>query len=302
MKIFKALASGFCRTLKAWKGIILIWFGSLLMVSLVALPLKGLLKSGFGGSMITERLQDGLDIEVLGDLGSVFRGVLASLPAGLLLLLLIGIVLYAFLSGGIFDSLRSSASKFSGNQFFSACARNFWPFFVISLIISAIILMLFVIVLILPISIVTQSGSGSETAPVLIVKISAVIFLFLTIIFILVADYARAWQAANDRSEGFRAIGFGFTRTFGRLLSSFPMMLILVAVAILFTSLVIYLIGRWTPDSGGGVFLLFLVSQILFFIKSGLKVWRYGSVTELKEINDIKEQKTDTVVNPIIEV
>jgi len=302
MKIFKSLASGFCRTLKAWKGILLIWFGSLLMVSLVALPLKGFLKSGLDGSMINERLRDGLDIEVLGDLGSVFKGMMASLPAGLLLLLLFGILLYAFLSGGIFDSLKGSASKFSGNEFFSACARNFWPFLVISLIIGAIILVLFFLVLILPISIVTQSDSGSGTSVFLIVKISAAIFLFLAIIFILVADYARAWQAANDRSDCFRAIGFGFTRTFGKLLSSFPMMLILVAITMLFTSLVLSLIGRWTPDSGGGVFLLFIISQLLFFVKSGLKVWRYGSVTALKEINDVREQKLEIVVNPIIEV
>jgi len=300
MKIFKALASGFCRTLKAWKGILLIWFGSLLMVSLVALPFKGFLKSGFGGSMITERLQDGIDIEVLGDLGSVFKGMMASLPAGLLLLLLLGILLYAFLSGGIFDSLKGSASKLSGNQFFGACGRNFWPFLVITLIIGAIILILFFLILILPISIVTQSESG--TSPFLIVKISAAIFLFLAIIFILVADYARAWQAANDRSECFRAIGFGFTRTFGKILSSFPMMVILLAFAMLFTSLVFSLIGRWTPDSGGGVFLLFIISQILFFIKSGIKVWRYGSVTALKEINDVREQKLEIGVNPIIEV
>jgi hypothetical protein len=302
MKIFKSLASGFCRTLKAWKGILLIWFGSLLMVSLLALPLKGFLKSGFGDSMITERLHDGLDIEVLGDLGSVFKGLMASIPSGLFLLLLFGILLNAFLSGGIFNSLRGSASKFSGNEFFSAGARNFWPFLVISLIIGAIILVLLFLSFILPVTIVAQSDLGSETATFMTVIISATIFLFLAIIFILVADYARAWQAANETSECFRAIGFGFTRTFGKILSSFPMMVILVAFAILFTSLVFSLIGNWTPDSGGGVFLLFIISQILFFIKSGIKVWRYGSVTALKEINDIKEQKSEIFVNPVIEV
>lgn len=302
MKVFKALATGFCRTLKAWKGILLIWFGSLLMVSLVAVPLKGSLKSGFGGSMITERLQDGIDIEVLGDLGPVFKGMMASLPAGLLLLLLLGILLNAFLSGGIFNTQKGSAPKFSGNEFFSACARNFWPFLVISLILGTIIIILFFLAFIVPISIVTQSDPGSETATFLTVIISATIFLFLTIIFILVADYARVWQASNDRSECFRAIGFGFTRTFGKILSSFPMMLIISAITVLFNFLVISIIGNWTPDSGGGVFLLFIVSQVLFFIKSGIKVWRYGSVTALKEINDIMEQKSEPVVNPIIEV
>lgn len=250
--------------------------------------------------MITERLQDGLDIEVFGDLGPVLKSLMASLPAGLFLLILSGLLLYAFLSGGIFDSLKGSAAKFSGNQFFGACARNFWPFLVISFIIGTIIFMLFYLVLILPVSIVIQSGSG--TSPFMTVIISVTIFLFLTTILILVADYARAWQAANDKSECFRAIGFGFTRTFGKLLSSFPMMLILVVITMLFTWLVFSMISKWTPDSGGGVFLLFIVSQIWFFIKSGLKVWRYGSVTALKEINDVSKQKVESVVNPIIEV
>jgi len=300
MKIFKALASGFCRTLKAWKGILLIWLGSLFMVSFIALPLKGLLKSGFGGSMITERLQDGLDIEVFGDLGPVLKSLVASLPVGLFLLIIGGLLLYAFLSGGIFDSLKGSSSKFSGYQFFGACARNFWPFLLISFIIGTIIFILFYLVLILPVSIVIQAGSGAS--PFLIVIISVTIFLFLTTILILAADYARAWQAANEKSECFRAIGFGFTRTFGKLLSSFPMMLMLIIITILFTWLVFSLISKWTPDSGGGVFLLFIVSQILFIIKSGFKVWRYGSVTALKEINDVKEQKAESLVNPIIEV
>ncbi len=76
MKIFKALASGFCKTLKAWRGILVIWLGSLLTVSLVALPVKAFLKSALGGSMITERLKDGIDIEVLGDIGSGFRNLM----------------------------------------------------------------------------------------------------------------------------------------------------------------------------------------------------------------------------------
>jgi len=295
MKIFKALASGFCRTLKAWKGIVLIWFGSLLTVSLIVIPMKGFLKSGFGGSMITERLKDGIDIEVLGDLGAGFRNLMSSLPSGLLFLVLISIVLYAFLTGGIFDVQKGSSLKFSGSDFFRACAKNFWPFLVISIIVSTIIMVLFVLIFVLPVSFVAQSGSGSEKAPFMTAVISGTIFLALSLIFVLVADYARAWQAASDKPDCFKAIGFGFTRTFGTFLSSFPVILIITAVQICFTWAVFSFVGRWTPDTGGGVFLLFLLSQLLFYIKSALKVWRYGSVTALKEIRDIEYQEKNVV-------
>jgi hypothetical protein len=298
MKIFKALASGFCRTIKAWKGILLIWMGSLLTVSLLTVPIKVFLKSGFRGSMITERLQDGIDIEVLGDLGAGFRNLITVFPSGLILLILLGILLNAFLGGGIFDVMKGSSPKFSGTDFFKACAKNFWSFLVISLIISTIIIGLFILLFVVPISIVAQSGSGSESAPFITAVLTLTFFLLVSMIFILVADYARAWQAGNEKSACFAAIGFGFTRTFGKFLSSFLMMIILVGVQMLFTFLVIKIMGVWKPASGGGVFLLFLISQLLFCIKSALKVWRYGSVTALKEINDFKEQKADTFVTP----
>ncbi len=167
MKIIKALESGFCKTLKAWKGILLIWLGSLLTVSLVAIPIKGFFKSAFGGSMITERLKDGIDLEVFGDIGSGLSNLIFSFPAGLLLLILIGILLGAFINGGIFDNLKASSGKSSLSGFFRASAKNFWPFLVISLIISLIILALVMFVIVLPVSIATSSGSGSETAIIL---------------------------------------------------------------------------------------------------------------------------------------
>ena len=49
--------------------------------------------------------------------------------------------------------------------------------------------------------------------------------------------------------------------------------------------LVLSIITGMKPVTGVGVFLLFILSQLLFFIKILLKGWRYGSVTRLMEIN-----------------
>jgi hypothetical protein len=297
MKVFKALASGFCKTVKAWKGILLIWVGSLLTVSLVAIPFKAFLQSALGGSMITERLKDGIDIEVLGDIGSGFRNLMSSLPAGLFMLILTGILLGAFLNGGIFDSLKASGGKFSFSGFFRASSKNFWPFLLISVIVNAMIYFISVIIIGLPLVIAVNGGSGSEKIPMITAALSFSLFFLLSMLFILTADYARAWHAAQDRQAPFKALGFGFSRTFGTFLSSFPMMLLLSLVITLFTFLVMKVMTGWIPSSGGGVFLLFIISQLLFFVKSALKVWRYGSVTALKELNDNKDKTTTEIIN-----
>ena len=297
MKIFKALASGFCKTLKAWKGILLIWLGSLLTVSLVALPVKGFLKSALGGSMITERLKDGIDIEVLGDIGSGFRNLMSSLPAGLFLLILTGILLGAFLNGGIFDSLKASGEKFSFSGFFRASSRNFWPFLFISLIINIIIFFISVLIIGLPLAIELGGDPGSEKLPMMTAVLSFFLLFLVSLLFILTADYARAWHVSQEKQAAFKALGFGFSRTFGTFISSYPMMLVLSLIMTLFTLLVMKLMAVWMPSTGGGVFLLFVVSQLLFFVKSILRVWRYGSVTALKEINDIKDHKTEALLD-----
>jgi hypothetical protein len=297
MKIFKAMGSGFCRSSKAWMGILIIWLGSLLIVSLIALPMKAFLNAGFGTSMITEKLQDGIDVEVLGDLGSGFRNMLTTLPGILLLLILFGILLNAFLTGGLFDKLKVSSARFSGSEFFRTCARNFWSFLVISLVISIIVLLLGLLIIALPIGIVRMSDSGSETALFLTVIISISVFLPVTMIFLLVADYARAWQVTKEKQACLNALGFGFRRTFRTFLSSFPMMMLLVALQLIFIFVVLQVIGRWKPDTGGGVFLLFLISQILFYFKIVLRAWRYGSVTSLMEQTDSKNQPVNTILN-----
>ncbi len=115
-------------------------------------------------------------------------------------------------------------------------------------------------------------------------------------IFTLVADYARAWHVAQDKLACFKALGFGFSRTFGTFLSSYPMMLILLVIQLVFTLIVMLFLSRWKPGTGGGVFLLFLASQILFYIKCGLKVWRYGSVTSLMEIKNFTKKEPTAII------
>ena len=283
MKIFTAIKSAILRSLKSWKGMLIVWFSSLLLVCTLAIPMRAVLNSGFGRSMITEKLAGGIDIEVFTDLGVTFKSLASFFTTGMLILILTCFILNAFVTGGLFNGLKGSTVEYSATEFFRASAKNFWSFLVISLIISLIIIVLVILVIVMPISLAADAKVPIEGAFFKTLKIVFPIFFVLLTLFLLVADYARAWQVSRESSACFKAIGFGFGRTFRSFLSSYPLMILLLLIQILYGWMVLTIISGLKPASGGGVFLLFLLSQILFFIKISLKVVRYGSVTSLME-------------------
>jgi hypothetical protein len=285
MKIISALISGTCRSLKAWKGILVIWFFTLLLVTLIASPLKSVVQNGIGKSMAAEQLTDGIDFDVISDLGAAMGGLGTYLTTGLLLIIFTGLLMNIFFSGGLFNSLRASENRVSAAEFFRSSGKNFWSFLVISVVIDLIILILLVMTVMIPVAALTISSNESESALYSISVIAGSIFLLLLMILLLVADYARAWQVVHDKNACFRALGFGFSQTFKSFWSSFPLMIILIAVQVLFGWLVLKVIPGWKPGTSGGVMLLFLSSQLLFLFKIVLKAWRYGSVTALMEKN-----------------
>jgi hypothetical protein len=286
MKTFNAIKTGLIRSVKAWKGIFIVWIFYLSFVSLLVIPMRSSMKSGFGHSMITEELQNGFNLEVFSDLDQVARSLMSSFSTGLLLAFVFGIIMNAFLSGGLFSSLKADAGRFSTADFFRASGRYFWKFLFITLIVSIVVLLFVIFILIVPVALVIQSEPNSEKVPFIVGIISGTVLLFLLLTLLLITDYARAWNAARDNPVCFKAIGFGLSRSFERFRSSFLLIFIITLIQMLLTALVIRLIGTWRPATGSGVFILFLASQVLFILRILIKIWRYGSVTNLMELND----------------
>jgi len=283
MKITEAITSGFSRSLKSWKGVVIIWFSSLLLVSTIVIPLKGALRSVFGKSMITEKLSAGFTIEVFTDLGDALKSLISSFSSGFLFIILVWILLNAFMTGGLFHTLRRSSERFSSSEFFMASARNFWSFLIITFIISIIIFFLGIFIILIPVLIVAGSVTQSEVSVFNVLFFSGSLFLLFVLILLLVADYARAWQVINDKSSGFRAIGFRFRQTFRTFLSSYSLIILLIIIQVIFVYLVFDVLSGLKPSSEGRVFQLFLLSQLLFYLKTLLKAWRYASVTCMME-------------------
>jgi hypothetical protein len=285
MKIFKSLSSGALRSVRSWKGILIIWFFSLMLISLFVIPMKGAVKAGFGDSTITERLLNGLDIEVISDLGPYLASLGAYFISGFFFVVFLGILMNTFFAGGLFNSLKGSSGTFSVPDFFRAGAKYFWYFLGLYFMIILMIVFFAFLIVGLPVGLTVQGDTGPGPVTYIVGVISVLILSLAELIFLLVADYARIWLVSANKPAFFKALGFGFSETFNHFGSSYPTMLILTVIQVLFGLMTIMIIRSCTPDTGGGVFLLFIVSQILVILKMLLKAWRYGSVTSLMETN-----------------
>ena len=283
MIVFSSLKTGFLRSLQSWKGVLIIWFVMFILVSVFMYPFRSSLGSAFGASMITEKLEAGFDIEAFADLGSILKNLASFLTAGFIIVYLTGFIINAFLTGGLFHSLRKDSGKFSFQEFFRGCSANFWSFIVISLIITLIINFLSAIVLLIPLVIISSSETISEKNAFAIVILAVAFILIIIPVFLLVADYARAGKAANPNLSCFAALGFGFSQTFGKLKSSYILMLLLILAQITLGAVILLILPEWRPVTGPGVFFLLIISQLMFFIRLLLKTWRYASVTSLME-------------------
>lgn len=234
--------------------------------------------------MAFDEFMEGFNFDIIVDLSSISHTSIASMSAVLLLLIFLGILFYTFFSGGVFSYIRVTKRKFSIAHFFRDSAQYFWPFLGLSILIASMIgFVLFLLAGIV-------AGLNFSVKPDAKILQLFITFIFLVIaatvlaVFLLVADYSRAHYVADEKPHFFRSMGRGFKKTFGTFFSSVPMMLFLILIQILFMWLMSAVIAGLNPGSGLMVVLVFLLSQVLFFIRTFLRIWRYSSVTSMMEM------------------
>jgi len=284
MKFFKAFSSGAVRAFRSVKALLLIWLLTFSVLAVFSYPLRAFISNALGSTASTGLLNDGFSLSFFMDLGQSFNPLLSAVTAGMLIVLLFFFFLYVFLNGGLFDSLVKNKWAYRPGDFFRASARFFLSYLVIKILVLLMILASMFLIIGLPLIIQGAGASGSEEVTVKLVSILRIIALLVLPVFLLVADYSRVWLVANDQRKVFKALGYGFKGTFRSFFSSYFFMLIMVIVQGLYVVLVTRVLTGYAPDSGGGLFLLFLLSQALFFMKLYLRALRYGGVAALYQL------------------
>lgn len=284
MKFIKAFTSGAARALRSIKALLIIWLLTFTVLAVFSVPLKSYISSALGNTASTSLLNDGFDISFFMNLGEAFDPMMSAITGGILIIILIFFFLYVFFSGGLFDSLLANKWSYKPSDFFRSSSRYFLSYLVVVILVMIMTLLAMFLVIGLPLIIQGAGSSGSEAATMKLVSILRIVALLVLPIFLLVADYARVWLAANNHFKVFKALGYGFKATFKSFFGSYFFMLVMIIVQGLYLMLVVKLLSDYTPDTGGGLFLLFLISQVLFFIKLYLRALRYGGIAALYQL------------------
>lgn len=280
MRLFSVLKKGACKTAGSYKLLITMWVITLLMILLVAMPLKLGLKMVFSKSFATDRLLDGFDAGLAGDMGPAFGSLLGSATYGGLLLLLAGFLLYTYFAGGLFECYTRAYGSFKVSAFLKSSAHHFLTFLGIGITILLIIVVWTLVIIGIPAAITATVAKNPFTV-MTVSKIMTVIWALGLPLWFLVADRARIWVATTGIRRVFRALGAGFTSLRLRFSVSYLAVLLVFLVNLAFVVLIFAFTAVAVPEQGFLITLFFLATQALFVLRIFLKAWRYATVSEL---------------------
>lgn len=280
MKFIRVLKRGAVAAISSYKLILTMWLITLVVILLVAMPLKNTLKNIFGNSMITERLTAGFDAGLAGDMGQAFGNILGAAATGGLWLTFVGFFLYTFFAGGLFARFTTAYGDFKVSAFMKASAGNFMSFLMIAVIMMLMVGIWTVLIIGLPVGIMMALSDGAMKGTKLMI-IPYTIWALGIPVWLLVADFSRRWIAATGSQRVFKALGAGFGALRRGFIRSYSAMLSIWVLNIAFFIALLWF-GTWTvPEKGGMIFLFFIATQLLFITRLLMKAWRYATVSEL---------------------
>lgn len=284
MSIIALYRNGFRKSVRSFRPIVLLWIVSLAGSLLVVAPLESNIGKLLDGTLVSELLYDGFNIDVFADIMNAVLPALASFSVTFFLVAAIMFLANTFITAGLYRTLAGNWKKpFKRRVFLRGADRGFGSFLFIALAAGLVIFILALILVVIPLAILAAIGvswpamlyTGYAAGFIVILCIPAVL---------LVADYARAMITADKYLSPFRAIT-GASRSVARrrFMKAWTAVMIIIVLSVVVgyvsTRLIVYsnVTGRL------GIFLLLIVSQLFVFLKTWLKVFRYGTVVALFE-------------------
>lgn len=290
MTLSNIVAQSIRSTNRSWRVITLLYICILLLAAAVAFGFHSALSSGFGDSMLPERLLEGFDSNVFNDFMRANEGFLAPFLAQATWLTIFWLVLNTLLGGGIVAALKRGFSTSFG-EFFSDCGTYLTRFFLLTLL-SAFLFLVIGVVWVMIVGVLYSAmtaGSLTEVPNVTVAYIAAVVFLVPMIIIMMIIDYARVRIVVEDASSVFSAAWHSTKFVFRNFLVTVGWQLLMLLVLLLLAVLYWLLAEEFSMGTGFGIFLAFLLQQISVASRIWARLVNIGGQVQLYESRNAAE-------------
>ena len=274
MGIMKIYGKGLAASVKSLRMIIYLWLVNLAFALVLVAPLYLLVQKDFGHSLAGGRLRVG-DPAWLGEMALKYQDIPAALLGGILLPVLLFLVLYIFLNGGILGRLAALPEhKITLAGFFADCGKYFWRFFRVFLaaLVGYLLLFGFVFRLVSAVFKPWIESASNELPSIIASNLRTLVSVLIFTIVQMYFDYVKVSLVAEDSRKVLKALFSGLGFIFKRFFKAWFLYLLVGVLYLVLTVLYVSVNGLF-PRYGAPWFAAAVFwAQIYILLRIGIKV------------------------------
>ena len=279
MKILTSYFNGFVLAYRTKKLVTTIFFITLFLALILAIPFGSILEKKTGNSMAFISLLKDFNFSVYKDFMNQFSGSIFPFISIAIWMGIFYILFTIFFEGGMLEILLRNKRKYSLTTFWGASARYFSRFLRLA-IYSVIIQVVIALIVYIPVINILDSVSStaeSEKTLFYILLTGVIIHLVLFIFILTVTDYAKIMMIENKKYKPLKTLFKSFGFVIKHFLSTYFLYLSLLIVPVLLFIIYFLLEAQFGMSSGLEIFFVFLIQQLFIWCRIFIKIWILGS-------------------------
>lgn len=282
--IFKALLRGVLQTWQYKRIVVLLYLMTFVLAAFIAYPLKSLLEAKAGHSMMVGDLIKGFDYTFLNDFNNAYGVGFLPIIDQSVIILIIFILLFVFLVGGIVETFLKEAKGYDGAIFWGQSAFYFWRILRLTfyfLLIHALILIIFGFIFYISVGSLSPFELESEATIAFALKLIAPVYILIAVFFFMLQDYTKIILIQTEKKWVFQAFGKAFQFIRQNFMATYGLYLLNILVWLLIIGLNYWLSNLIEFKNGTAIFGSFLISQLFVFSRLSAKLINIASAIYL---------------------
>lgn len=283
MKILTSYIMGFKSAFKTKKLSITIYIITLCLALCLALPFGNTIEKEAGSSMAFVSLLKDFDYTVYKDFMNQSSKAIGPYLSVAVWAGLFYLILTIFFEGGILTILKRREGKYSLSAFWKGSAEYFSRFLRLA-IYSVVIQIIVFLAVYIPLANILDSAYGTveSEVPLFYIGLSGMMIHLILFIFVLtVADYAKIMIVENENFKPLKTLLKSFAFVIKHFISTYFLYLSLLLFPVFLFIIYIKFEAVIGMSIGAGIFLVFIIQQLLIWCRVFIKIWFLGSELNL---------------------